>query len=266
MKNLNWMAISVLFFSGSIMAGHFASARPVALVYKGAGSCSEDDGDAGQHHSGCSEAAAKIAKRAGFKVKYVAPDALNEDSTPAQVAAVFAGAKVWIQPGGIAGTAFSAMTQKLRDELVDFVQQGGGYVGWCAGAFMATSRMGATRYSGFGIFPGGTGIYRTSTENRSVDYSLQDINWNGKKRSIYYEGGPYLYGLEEVPGVEIVATYDTGLVAAARAPYGKGRVFISGPHPEAPEVWTEEDNVKDPDGSDRDLAIEMVQWAAKVLP
>ncbi len=259
-------AVLCLLVSAFTAATAMANPRGVALIYKGTGSCSEEDGDAGQNNSGCSEAAAKIARKAGLKPKYVGPEDLNDESTPAQVEAIFKNAKVWIQPGGIAATAYFAMSDRLHQEIIKFVNEGGGYVGWCAGAFIATERMGATRYGGLGIFPGGTGIYGTHTETRWVDYSLQEITWNGKKRSIYYEGGPYLYGLEELKNVEVVALYDTGFVAAARTTYGKGRVFISGPHPEAPAVWTEEDELKDPDGTDFDLAIEMVQWAAQLKP
>ena len=92
--------------------------RPLALVYQGEGSCEE----------GCSEAAAAIAELAGFRVKYVGPEALKEDATDVQVKAVFENAKVWIQPGGVAMDAMYSMTYKLRTELVNFIDNGGGYV------------------------------------------------------------------------------------------------------------------------------------------
>lgn len=260
--------IAVFLMPALLSAPSFARARekPLALIYKGAGSCSAEEGDAGEHEAGCSEAAAVVAMKAGFRVRFVGPKDLAEEATEAQVTAFFKTAKVWIQPGGVAATALFSMTTPLQEGLVKFVHSGGGYVGWCAGAFMATASLGETRYAGLGIFPGGTGIYRTYTESGAVDYSLQEITWKGKKRSIYYEGGPFLYGLENEPTASIVGLYDTGYVAAARATYGSGRVFISGPHPEAPAVWTKEDGINDPDGPDLDLAIEMVRWAAKVLP
>lgn len=262
-KFLVLLLFPLLFASGS-----FASTRekPLALIYKGDGSCSAEEGDAGDHEAGCSEAAAVVAVKAGFRFRYVGPEEISEDATETQAAALFQNAKVWIQPGGYADVALFSMTTPLREGLVKFVESGGGYVGWCAGAFMATARLGETRYAGLGIFPGGTGIYSTYTENSSVDYSLQEITWLGKKRAIYYEGGPFLYGLENEPTAKIIGLYDTGYVAAARATYGKGRVFISGPHPEAPAVWTTEDGIHDPDGPDLDLAEQMVRWAAKIIP
>ena len=135
--------------------------------------------------------------------------------------------------------------------------------GFCAGAYMATSRIGKTRWAGLGIFPGVSAPYGTTLERYDVDYSLEPLTWNGVARTVYYEGGPYLYGFNYPgSGAEEVAKYDTGATAAARATYGKGRVFISGPHPEAPAVWTEEDGIHDPDGNDWSLAIDMVKWAS----
>ena len=155
------------------------------------------------------------------------------------------------------------MTYKVRSSLVDFVEKGGGYVGFCAGAYMATSRIGRTRYAGLGIFPGGTSPYGTGVIRPDLDYSLQNLTWQGVSRLVFYEGGPFLYGLNPAADhSETLALYDSGFVAAARAIFGKGRVVVSGPHPEAPAIWTEEDGIHDPDGEDIDLAIDMVRWAA----
>jgi hypothetical protein len=237
------------------------SSAPIALIYSGPGSCSVAEGDAGTTGYGCSEAASDVAVSAGFQVKFVGPNDLPDGATPDQVAALFQNAKVWIQPGGIAETAFFAMTEKLRTEIVNFVSNGGGYVGFCAGAYMATATIGASRYAGFGIFPGITHAYSYEPMIAGQDYTLMHVTWNGAERAIYFEGGPYL-GVAGTDA-EVIATFDdSGLTAAARAPYGKGRVFISGPHPEAPSVWTTEDGVTDPDGSDAALAVDMVKWAA----
>lgn len=251
------LIFTILFFSFLNVTIAEARGKPLALVYQGEGSCEE----------GCSEAAAHVAELAGFRVQYVAPDALSETATPAQVKALFEHAKVWIQPGGIAVTAYFAMSGKLRQELVHFIADGGGYVGFCAGAYLATSQIGSTRYAGLGILPGGTEPYRTHTETPAVDYSFQDVSWNGKHRKIYYEGGPVLYNVHESETTgsagEIIAYYETGDIAAARASFGAGRVFVSGPHPEAPAIWSEEDGLHDPDGIDHDLAVQMVRWAGR---
>ncbi len=234
--------------------------KPLALIYQGPGSCSLDQGDAGESGYGCSEAAADVAVKAGFQYKFVGPNALPQNPTAAQVAAVFKNAKVWMQPGGVAVTAFLAMSSGLRSEIVKFVSGGGGYVGFCAGAFMATARIGQTSYSGFGIFPGSTAPYSYSSVREDVDYAFLATTWNGKKRAIFFEGGPYLYG--QGPSAEATATFSTGYVVSARAAFGKGRVYLTGGHPEAPRIWAEEDGLADSDGLDLDLGADMVQWAA----
>jgi glutamine amidotransferase-like uncharacterized protein len=227
--------------------------RPLALIYKGPGSCSKDQGDAGESGYGCSEAAADAAHAAGFQVRYVGPNALSDIATPIQVHRLFGNAKVWIQPGGISNRAFYAMTLKLRHEIVAFVADGGGYVGFCAGAYLATDW--------FNILPATSVGYRYTPERSDVEYAFLRFIWNGKPRMIYFEGGPYLTNVD--PSVEIAATFADGdYAAAARTTYHKGRVYISAAHPEAPAIWSEEDHLHDPDGSDRELAAQMIGWAA----
>jgi hypothetical protein len=257
MKKIIFSLIFVFSF-----ASNFAQANSgIALIYQGPGSCSLAEGDAGKSGYGCSEAASDVALAAGLQVKFVGPNDLSDSSTATDVANLFKNAKVWIQPGGIAETAFFTMSFRLRTEIVSFVSNGGGYVGFCAGAFMATANIGASRYAGFGIFPGITHALGYESIIAGQDYTLMPVTWNGFHRTMYFEGGPYL-GVEGT-SAEVVATFDdTGLVAAARATYGKGRVFISGPHPEAPLIWSSEDGVIDPDGSDAALAVHMVKWSA----
>lgn len=226
--------------------------KPLALIYKGPGSCSLDQGDDGESGYGCSEASADVATLAGFRFQFVGPKDLAENATAEQVKALFGNAKVWIQPGGISNTAYYAMTAKLRNSIVNFVSNGGGYVGFCAGAFLATDW--------FGIFPGNSHLYRYTSARSDVGYAFLNMTWNGKSRKVYFEGGPYLSNLSSK--AEVTATFSTGYVAAARAAYGKGRVYISGPHPEAPVIWSGEDGIADPDGSDLDLGADMVTWAS----
>jgi|GEM_PF-413147 len=228
--------------------------RPLALIYKGPGSCSLDQGDAGESGYGCSEAASDAATLAGFRFQFVGPRDLAENATADQVQALFGNAKVWIQPGGVSNTAYYAMTAKLRKSIVQFVKDGGGYVGFCAGAFLAADW--------FYIFPGSAHAYGYSPIRSDLTYAFLNVDWNGQKRSIYFEGGPYLSNLGST--AEVTARFSTGYVAAARAPYGKGRVYISGPHPEAPQIWSQEDGMSDPDGSDLDLAASMITWAGSL--
>jgi hypothetical protein len=225
---------------------------PLALIYKGLGSCSKDQEDAGQSGYGCSEASADAASLAGFQFRYVGPEDLSDDATQEQVKELFGAAKVWIQPGGVSNVAYGAMTQMLKTSLVEFVQNGGGFVGFCAGAFLATDW--------FHLLDASSGAYSYQSERPDVGFAFLDVLWSGHKRSIYFEGGPYFYNVG--PSVDVTARFLSGDAESARAPFGKGRVYITGGHPEAPAIWSEEDDLHDPDGSDLDLAAEMITWAS----
>ena len=239
-------------FNLSAQAEEKGGGKPIALVYDGIGSCVED----------CSLAAANSARAAGLQPKYVGPKALTEASTPTQIQMLFRGVKVWIQPGGYSKQAYEAMTPTLRKAIVDFVREGGGYVGFCAGAFLTTEQIGTTGSPGLGIFPGKTAPYDVPTIRPDLVFSLEKVQWFGTPRTIYFEGGPFLYDLDS--RVEVVATYQDSKVAAARTTYGKGRVFISGPHPEAPLWWSSVDDIRDPDGSDQEIAVNMIHWASQL--
>jgi hypothetical protein len=246
---------AAIFFSLSTLSANAAihgEGKPMALVYDGIGACVED----------CALSAANSARAAGLQVKIVGPKVLTEASTPTQIQMLFRGVKVWIQPGGYSKQAYEAMTPTLRKAIVDFVREGGGYVGFCAGAFMTSDQIGTTGTPGLGIFPGKTAPYEVPTIRPDLVFSLEKVLWFGAQRTLYFEGGPFLYDLDS--RVEVVATYQDSKVAAARTTFGKGRVFISGPHPEAPLWWSNVDGIRDPDGSDQSLAVHMIDWAAQL--
>jgi hypothetical protein len=213
----------------------------IALVYQGTGACEED----------CADAAASAAKLAGLRPVLIGPKAKHVP---------FQKAKVWIQPGGYSQQAYEAMTPALRQHLVQFIKNGGGYVGFCAGAFLTTALIGTTGTPGLGIFQASSRTHAVPPARPNLDYSIEKVKWMGEDRLLYFKGGPSFYGLK--PGTEIVATYEDGSVAAARAELGKGRVFVSGPHPEAPAWWWEDDGIENPDGMDHFLAVDMIRWAA----
>lgn len=237
-RTLSIAALTLINFSAAL--AHAQVAAPArALVYKGAGSCEED----------CSESSAAIAKLAGFEPIFVGPT----ETDPA----IFEGAAIWIQPGGVSSTAAKAMDPLLKDNIRAFIAKGGGYVGFCAGAFLSTAIIGSTKNEGLGIMPGRTVLY----ESKEPALTL-DVSWEGHSRHLYWEGGPF-FKFEKADPVEITATYADGTVASARSTYGKGRVYVTGPHPEAPQYWRDYFKLTDPDGLDDDLAVDMILWATK---
>ena len=236
----------------SALAEEFDSHQPIAMVYDGPGACED----------GCTKAAAQVARMAGYQVRLVRPNDITDQSTPDEITDFLKNTKVWLQPGGISNEAYRSMSEKLKEGVRNFIGGGGGYVGFCAGAFMATKIIGGTGEVGLGIFPGGTDLFENDPIP-GVTFSLPEVTWMGSKRKIYFEGGPFIYGVDRNPRVEVIARYDDRTIAAARTHFGLGRVFITGLHPEAPRNWTEEDGVMDPDGPEQELAAQMVCWAGR---
>jgi glutamine amidotransferase-like uncharacterized protein len=230
---------------GIVLASHaFAAKR--ALIYNGPGACTD----------GCYDAAFQVALEAGYDPVFIGEKALDIQSTSADVKTLFQNAAVWIQPGGKSKTQMTSITETLKNAIDDFVKLGGGYVGFCAGAFSSTGVVGTTNTLGFGFMPGNTIVYPSNNEAEIIP-----LQWEGKTRQVYWEGGPYLTAIPK-GAAELIATYPNGKVAAARSRYGKGRAFVTGLHPEAPQDWRDYYHLTDTDGLDHDLAIEMINWAS----
>ncbi len=232
MKNaFGWLTICVvLFFSVDALAG------PKALVYNGAGACKE----------GCAQASFDTAKAAGFDPVFVGDQATDPK--------IFDNAVVWIHPGGHASLGMQSMAPALKANIKKFVQNGGGYVGYCAGAFVATQIVGTTRNKGLGLIPGNTKLYGSGVQ-------IFKTKWQGSERYIYWEGGPYFRNMPS--SVESTGTYSNGTTSAVRTTYGKGRVWVTGLHPEAPQWWKDNSGYSDIDGDDTDLVARMLHWVTE---
>lgn len=219
------------------MPDSLTAPKPLALVYRGTGACTE----------GCATSAAEMATLEGFRVKYV---------TEKVALTAFKGASLWIQPGGESLEAAAAMSPELKAAIREFVKNGGGYVGFCAGGLLSTSLIGESKVEGLGIMPGISRHYKGT----GADAEMLSVDWGGKSYELYFEGGPYF---EKAGNAEPVGMYSNGQIASMRASFGKGRVFVTGPHPEAPQSWRDSYRFKDSDGLDYILARQMVQWAAR---
>ncbi|MEV7928352.1 MULTISPECIES: BPL-N domain-containing protein [unclassified Kitasatospora] len=198
-----------------------ADGRPLALVYRGPAAC-----------EGCPEAARELLERDGFAVRYVGPEERLRFG-----AGVLAGAALYVQPGGTNGQEVSTAWGLLqRDpgfspELVrDYVRGGGRYLGLCMGGYLAGD-------PGYDLLPGDSGQYIRSRGATVTDEQdrLVDVAWRGRPQRMYFQDGPYFD--VDGPGVDVLARYSNDRAAAVIAPYGSGRVAVSGPHPEAPADW-----------------------------
>jgi glutamine amidotransferase-like uncharacterized protein len=158
-----------------------------------------------------------------------------------------------IQPGGGCTSQYKALGEKGAEALKRFVRDGGKYYGVCAGAFLAMqqSREGFPRL-GLIPFKGDDPSYYRGDAPIKIAFTkdgMEALDTTNKTRTVIYFGGP-----AAVPGtpiedtdVKVFAKY-AGRIINTRQPksvqemidkgaflggrVGKGKVFISCPHPE----------------------------------
>lgn len=215
-----------------------------ALVWGGPGACTD----------GCIDAAVHVTKLAGFDPMIVTPE--NFDPS------MFESARVWIQPGGKSRIASEAMGPSRREEIKKFISNGGGYVGFCAGAFLTTPKVGTSSITGLGIIDGKTKVFGKANGYPSVEKMLTPDGI----RYHYWEGGPFFnFSASQLQKVSVKSRYaTTNQVNAVETTFGKGRVSVTGTHPEAPQWWYDDGRIKDPDGLDSEIAAGMIKWAANL--
>lgn len=162
---------------------------------------------------------------------------------------------VLIMPGGSGSKQATNLETSGREAIQQFVKNGGGYVGICAGAYLASSH-----------YPWSLNLINASVIDRqhwargkgNVILTLSELGQKSlghpeKEVEVYYGQGP-LYGRgtnDTLPAYEELAVYQTevakenvpagvpmgvmqGKTAIARSDYGKGRVICYSPHPEKP--------------------------------
>ncbi|QWF80980.1 BPL-N domain-containing protein [Amycolatopsis sp. CA-230715] len=211
--------------------------NPVALVYNGPQGCTD-----------CAPSVAALLRQAPrpFEVRFVGPGDLT--------AATLAEADLYVQPGG--GADLESAWRQLSgsaEVIRDWVREGGSYLGLCFGAYLAG------REPGFDLLPGDTKGYAGSPGSSVPDErdTVVAVDWRGERRHMYFQDGP-AFVLDKGADADVLATYDTGAPAVVVARYGKGRVGVSGPHPEADSAWYEEKELTNPDGVRFDLAHELI--------
>lgn len=214
---------------------------PLALVHRGRATT-----------PGCPEALAALLQdsRWGFDVEYVGPREPRGVTTALRAG----GAALYAQPGGgTLGRAYRALRVDAP-AVRDFVHGGGRYLGVCLGGYLA----GAT--PGFDLLPGDTDRYISSPGSTvgTTHDTVVALHWRGRLRHLYFQDGPVFRIDESRPDVTVLARYANGDVAAVVAAAGRGKVGVTGPHPEATADWYAERGLVDPDGLDADLGQDLV--------
>ncbi|MEQ1850259.1 MAG: BPL-N domain-containing protein [Chthoniobacteraceae bacterium] len=150
--------------------------------------------------------------------------------------------------GGSGSAQAEAIGEAGRNNVREYVRGGGGYVGICAGAYLACSNF----KWGLGILNAGTVSSKWQRGHAFVDSEITD---DGRKLlgdvkgtfKVRYHNGPIIKPAErtDVPAYTPVAFFRSEIAeygspvgvmvnspSQALGTFGKGRVFISSPHPE----------------------------------
>jgi len=175
---------------------------------------------------------------------------------------------VLIMPGGSGSKQSKALQPEGRKAVRSFVKNGGGYVGICAGAYLATSHY---KWS-LGVINARVWDRQHWARGReTVKIGLtsagQDVLARGPKQyKVSYHNGPLLVpdNQQNLPGYEVLARFETevarngapaeamvGTHAIIRSKFGSGRVICFSPHPETSD-------------GPKSLVASGVYWAAQV--
>ncbi|MGD8240306.1 MAG: BPL-N domain-containing protein [Armatimonadota bacterium] len=181
------------------------------------------------------------------------PDVRVEAVSPADIRdGVLADFDVLVQPGGSGSGQAAGLGESGREAVRRFVREGGGYIGICAGAYLATNG-----YSwSLGIVDArAIDTQHWARSNGTVQIELTDegrriLDDFAGPIDIRYGQGPILArgGDPDLPDYTILAVYRsevgrngslegvmTGSPAILMGEYGRGRVFAISPHPEKVE-------------------------------
>jgi glutamine amidotransferase-like uncharacterized protein len=145
--------------------------------------------------------------------------------------------------GGSGSAEAGGLGEKGREEVRAFVREGGGYVGICAGAYLACSG-----------FEWGVGVLNARTVSPKWRRGQGEVLISGEAfgekltdRGVRYSNGPIIKAdaRKDLPEFETLVSFRTelaendtpvgvmtGAPAMVRSTYGLGRVFTSSPHPE----------------------------------
>jgi glutamine amidotransferase-like uncharacterized protein len=173
---------------------------------------------------------------------------------------------VLIHPGGSASKQATTLGDEGRERVRQFVADGGGFIGVCAGAYLATAE-----------YPWSLGLLDAlvidnehwargegGVKLRLTALGQKEIPSENGFCTMHFENGPLLgpAGRSDIDDYESLAAFETeirtndappgimiGTTAIARGAFGKGRVVCFSPHPE--KTPGRESQVK-----------EAVKWAA----
>ncbi|WP_459557961.1 BPL-N domain-containing protein [Lacunimicrobium album] len=182
-----------------------------------------------------------LTSEKGYRCEIITPEEIQEGRLKAF--------DVLIVPGGSGSKQAEMLGETGRENIRTFVKEGGGYMGICAGSYLASSD-----YSWSLNLINAKVFDRAHWARGTGDVQLK-LTTEGQKQlkegaeevTVYYGQGPLLVPDDEpnLPQYEALATYATeiakkgaptgvmvGTAAIARTTYGEGKVMCYSPHPE----------------------------------
>jgi len=217
-------------------------------------------------------AAGRMFRWMGYETVKVTPDEINRGN--------FGNIAILYFPGGSTGPMRRDITETGREKLRAFIRSGRGYIGTCAGALMACRKnlwlghddnyglFDLVPVTGIGPIPeldDGDGICMAEL---SLDPACGIDDWaaSGVDPSVpayvLSINSPW-FDTRGSSGVIVVAEYAAiGKPACIACRYGKGRVFLTGPHPEFEEDGNRDGNSYFDDHDDRGSDWPLMRMAA----
>ena len=222
----------------------------------------------------CLKASLNMFQWMGYSVKYVTAYSINTQGLDNY--------KILCIPGGDMYHYGHDLSSAGKENIKNFIRNGGGYIGICGGAYFTGEKVywqgNQLPMTPLGIFPGTTrgpedeivpypnyGMCRVDIVDslHPITESEPDTTW-----ILYYWGPVFIPNTNAE--IDILARYNIGNEAAiVTFNYDSGRVFIIGPHPEFEED-SERDGTSfadelDDKGSDWDLMKKATMWCLKEL-
>jgi len=215
----------------------------------------------------CVTAATRMFEWMGYTVEQIFAATVNDEEIDRFDLLYF--------PGGSSDPFKEDISVEGKDKIRQFVESGGCFIGTCAGALFAAEQpiwKGQVEDGeALALFPGTVegpipDIY-TDPEHGMCQVNLEPHTiTNGMQESlqILYYNGPFFKPNADAE-VAIIGRYQIGgEPALVASEYGRGRVFLTGPHPE----WEEDDDRDgvdyfdrfDDQGSDWDLMQNGARW------
>jgi hypothetical protein len=160
--------------------------------------------------------------------------------------------RLLIVPGGNFEVMGKHWTPAAAAKVRSAVQGGLGYLGICAGAFIA----GRSIYNGLDLTLGVRFAFYADESRGIRKAALPIAGPEAPPLDQYWEDGPELSGWGSV-----VAKYPDGTPAVVEGFSGSGWTILSGVHPEAPESWRRGLSFRTPSGVDHAYAATLIRAA-----